>query len=269
MDGSLFVPQAFQNPETATAADYTDFLNSDFGSFAPSIATQYSLSAFNSTPYPPFYAVQQILTDYSFKCPARRALNRATQNGVPGWAYEFNRTLSCPWFPFISKQQLQTLGATHTAELPFVFGNLNNLPLPNGTCNLTAQDHSISEDLIYAWTSMAANGNPALPESLQWPGYNPSTSFGLIIGETVTTGPIDYSICPFWDKIYTAQLQNATMTSPATRNTSGTADPSTGSGTLGGPSATPSTFTGDSTSVRSSSTLWLAIGLAVLIVPYV
>jgi carboxylesterase type B len=125
----------------------TIFGSSKFiGSAAPLIAKAYSLSAFNSTPFPAFFAMEAIITDVSYKGPTYRALNLTVQNGVPAWTYLWNHTPSCTWFDFIPRQALTLLGATHTAEIPFVFGNLNNLPLPNGTCSSGAR-HQRHADL--------------------------------------------------------------------------------------------------------------------------
>lgn len=247
MDGALFVLNAFNDPGSATAADYASFLDSNFGSLAPLVARTYPLSDFESTPMPAFYAMETVYTDFSYKCPAWRGLNRAVQNALQTWTYVFNHTLSCPWLAELPEEALLLVGATHTAELPFVFGNINDLPAPHGTCNLTAQDRRLSKDLIEAWTMMAIHGNPGL----QWPAFTPSSSLGLTIGNATSAGEVDYSVCGFWEDIYAAQLHNASIT-----NNSSTVSTASGNMTAGGsiangtvpagasPSASPAPFTG-------------------------
>ena len=122
-----------------------------------------------------------------------------------------------------------------------------NLLLPNGTCNLNAEEQRISADLVSAWTAMAATGDPST-ESVEWPAYSPSTSLGLNILNSTTAGSIDFSMCEFWEPIYAAQLKNNTLDSMGSSNTTGAANGSVPSGT---PSAGvgPATFTGGVASV--------------------
>ena len=107
-------------------------------------------------------------------------------------------------------QALSLLGATHTAEIPFVFGNLDNFPLPNGNCSFNAAERSIGSQLIEAWTSMAASGTPNT-SSLQWPLFTANETQGINVNSTsVFAGDIDYSICAqLWDKIDAGILQNS------------------------------------------------------------
>ena len=214
-EGALFVLGQFQST-TITTAEYTTFLHDNFGSAAPLVAQAYPIAAFNSSPFPAFTAMAEIITDVSYFCPAYRALNLAVQNGIPAWTYLFNHTPSCAWFNFIPQQALELLGATHTAEIPFVFGNLDNLPLPNGTCNLTTSELDISDTLISAWTAMAATGNPSPDSGLQWPSYNTSHSLGVNIDNSTTVGVVDYTACKFWDTLDATVLNftagNATTT---------------------------------------------------------
>ena len=185
-----------------TPTEYKAFLHNNFGSAAPLVAQAYPISAFNSSPYPAFTAMSEIITDVSYFCPAHRALNLAVKNGVPAWTYLWNHTPSCSWSPSIPRQALQLLQATHTAEIPFVFGNLDKLPLPNGWCNLTAPEVEISATLISAWTAMAATGDPSASSGLQWPRYNPVGLVGINIGNsTITVGVVDYTVCKFWDTL--------------------------------------------------------------------
>ena len=107
-------------------------------------------------------------------------------------------------------QALSLLGATHTAEIPFVFGNLDNFPLPNGNCSFNAAERSIGSQLIEAWTSMAASRTPNT-SSLQWPLFTANETQGINVNSTsVFAGAIDYSVCAqLWDKIDAGILQNA------------------------------------------------------------
>ena len=238
-------------------ANYNTFLGNNFGSAASLVGNKYPLSAFNSTPFPAFYAIEAIVTDSSFKCPAWRALNRGLQNGVTTWTYRFAHTPTCPFVAQLPVLALPLAGATHIAEVPFVFGNVFNLLLPNGTCNLTAEEQRISADLVSAWTAMAATGDPST-DRVHWPAYNPSTSLGLNILNTTTARMIDYSVCEFWEPIYAAQLKNNSLGSMASSNATGVANGTVSSG-IPNSIAGPATFTGGATSVVVGSTFMYAL----------
>lgn len=238
------------------ASDYSSFLTSNFGPLAPRVAEAYPLSLFTSYPNPAYAAIEAVYTDYSYKCPAYRGLLQAVKNGVPTWTYEFNHTLSCTWVSTIPQQIVPILGPTHTEEIPLIFGNTDNLPLPNGTCNLNDQEKTLSKELIAAWTSMASAGNPGP----KWPAYEPSASRGIVINNVTTIKKIDYSACKFWEKIYAAELKNATASRTGYGNTTSngsTANPSSPSGR--GPSPSPSAFIGSASSVGHSPAVWVSM----------
>lgn len=50
----------------------------------------------------------------------------------------------------------------HTADIPFVFGNVDHLPLPNGTCNFTTAEKEILRTMISAWMAMMERGDPSI-----------------------------------------------------------------------------------------------------------
>jgi len=136
MEGTLFIASQFSNPATISATDYNTFLQSNFGSLGSLVAQYYPLS-FSKTPFPAFYAISIVITYNAYFCPTRRAL--ATLNSpMPVWDYFNAHTRTCGWDSGLSGPLLQFLGPTHTSEIPFMFGQLTNLPLPNGTCGFNA-----------------------------------------------------------------------------------------------------------------------------------
>jgi carboxylesterase type B len=107
------------------------------------------------------------------------------------------------------------LGTTHTAEIPFVFGNLDNSSLPNGTYNVTTSELDISDNMISAWTAMAATGDPSSGNGLQWPSYNASQLLGIDIDTSTTVGIINYTAWIQWYSI----LQQAMLPQPLDHQT--------------------------------------------------
>lgn len=222
-DGSLDVlSQYTTKSQNITEADYYEFLENSFGPLAGTVNETYPWSAFvAASPVPGFTAMTTVITDYAYKCPAYRALQKANANGINAWAYNFNHTPSCAWYSGIpdSAMVLKLLGATHTSEIPFVFGWTNGLPRPGGSCNFTKAEVTISKFMLEAWTSMAASGQPA--DSNVWPAWNAKDSKGITIDDSVTVISLNYSECEFWDKIQAGVLKlDTSLAANASRSAS-------------------------------------------------
>ncbi|KAL7928902.1 Carboxylesterase [Trichoderma chlorosporum] len=188
-----------------TEANYTDFL-SQWGPYSSSIAKTYPLSLFNatgSTSVAVMSAITHITTLVSYNCPAYKTLRAAK---APAYAYRFNRTLSCPWLvvggqSFPSADLAPFFGSTHTAEIPFVFGNMDDQPFGNGTCSASKQDRSLSASMIAAWTAMAESGNPST-KSVKWPRFDDHSNQGVYIQDSIASAELDFSECEYWDAIW-------------------------------------------------------------------
>jgi len=62
--------------------------------------------------------------------------------------------------------------AAHTAEIPFVFGNLGSNPALNPALTpASAQDVAMSKIMSAYWTNFAKTGNPNGGGSVNWPAY--------------------------------------------------------------------------------------------------
>lgn len=248
-DGSLDVLTHYGDSIVhITESDYEEFLSASFGPLAATIKKTYSWSAFEAaSPYPGFTAMTTIITDFAYKCPNYRALKIAANKGINAWAYSFNHTSSCAWGFDVpqSAEVLEILGATHTGEIPYVFGQTRELPRPDGNCSFTKAENAISDFMIEAWTSMAANGRPS--DSRQWPAWTLSGSEGITVNDVVISGPLDFSGCEFWDKMIVAASAldakaaanaSTSATSPTKGSpTSTTTVPTSGSNTFWTPGA--------------------------------
>jgi carboxylesterase type B len=197
-------------------ANYSSFLTANFGPAASIVAKQYPLTlpAFNSSKFPAFTAVSTIITQAQFLCPAYQALLKAQSNNIPVYTYLNSHVPSCQWLSSLAPPVIPFVGATHTSELPYVFGN----GYSNGNCTFSSQEKVISENLIAAWSAMASNGNPSVQGGLQWPQWNSTASMGVTIVNATTVGVVDYSPCAFWDMINNQYLN---FTSLGTNDTSG------------------------------------------------
>lgn len=199
----------------------------------------YPLSSFNASSvvspipgYAPFYALAKIVTDAQFMCGTRRVLDITTQAQIPTFAYFDAHIPKCSWEVTIPAADLKPLGASHASELQYVWNQTVDLPPPKGNCSQTPQEREISQVLATAWTAMAKNVKPGDVNGSAWPLYSVTNTQGLLVSNSTSVGPINYTICDeLWDPYTLALLQNATNA------TSGTATSSGGSG-VSGPTST-------------------------------
>ena len=216
-------------PQEITPAVYQAYLNSTYGAAASLVAAQYPVSKFNSTPFPAFYALVQVHTETNFWCSALSGLTRAGSKGIPVWTYRWGQAPTCPWYTNFGAEVLPVFGAAHTAEIPFVFANVNK-PLVHPECTFTDAEKSLSAQIVSFWTSMAANGSPGSG----WPAFSPQTNAGINIvngSSSVTPGTVDYSVCGFWSQVAAVVAGNSSSSSSPSAS-------STASGTEGAPVAT-------------------------------
>lgn len=218
-EGTLFILSQYQaNALTLNSTDYDGFLTSRFGPLAQRVNQTYPLSNYTgSSGGPVLAAMSAVMTHSQFRCPTRRFVRQADQDGVPVWTYSFNHTLTCPWYDIIPTYALGLLASTHTAEIPFVFNGTTGMPKPNGTCSLSAGEVALAAKMLGAWDSMAAGASPGG----DWPRYNSSGSAGVnVVGDDFTIGTVDYSMCDFWDAIL-AETANGTSGGGANGTSSG------------------------------------------------
>ncbi|KAI1767034.1 alpha/beta-hydrolase [Hypoxylon sp. FL1150] len=201
-EGSLFVLGYYQAAAVLgrlSESDYDDFLTYNFGPLAGRVNETYSVaSVFNGSVTS---AITTILTEVSYQCPSYRALAQAEKNGIPVWSYRFDHAPSCSWYQNIDAEYLPLLGVTHTSEIPFVFNFTSSMPPPDGNCTFTASEQSMSHAMSRAWTNMAASGSPDTEDV--WPAWTSAESNGVVFGDAMEVGVVDYASCAFWDEINT------------------------------------------------------------------
>lgn len=208
-ENTLFVVPFYRTSGwPVTEHNYSQFLEL-WGPFASSIGQKYPLSRFNTTgsiEEAVIRAVTHVTTTISYTCQSYKTLSAAFSAGASAFAYRFNKTPSCPWLvadgePLPNSQDRRIYGAAHTSELPYVFSNLDNLPLGEGSCNASMSERHLSELLVAAWTSMASGGDPSNHRQ-KWPKFDPCEARGLYIQESLEESTLDYSECQFWQEIW-------------------------------------------------------------------
>jgi para-nitrobenzyl esterase len=117
--------------------------------------------------------------DTSFRCPAVEQLAWHAAAGNPAYQYEFARV----------SPGREAYGAIHSAELPYVFGNLDRplvIPgLPPQVAN--AVDAQVSAAMQQYWTNFAKAGDPNGGQLPVWPKFDTSTRAYI---QFLDTGPV-------------------------------------------------------------------------------
>lgn len=155
-EGTLFAAEF----PVSTVAAYQRRLAMLFGSRAGDAEKLFPAS----TPRQVRAQVANLVTVLAFAAPARRMVRDVARVGGHAWLYHFTR---------VPPTMLgASLGATHAAELPYVFGTLRRRD---------PTDVAISNRMQDAWVRFARSGNPGPG----WPQYSIDGDQDLVFGDTV------------------------------------------------------------------------------------
>ena len=132
-------------------------------------------------------ALNDVITEGVFACNARRVARTVSAQNVPVFLYQMRHPLDHP--------VAHALGATHSVELFFVWGNTD---LGIG---ISEAERPLSRRFMQAWGRFAAAGDPSGPE-LSWPRYSLERDPHLVfdLESSVGTG-LAQEACDFWDEI--------------------------------------------------------------------
>ncbi|HKE14721.1 MAG TPA: carboxylesterase family protein [Kofleriaceae bacterium] len=181
-EGTLFHIGA--TPVTS-AEELLAALERRFGAAAAStIAAAYPLADFES----PDAALQRITGDAGLVCPTHDTARRAAAAGRDVWMYNFDYPLPIPGLEF--------LGATHGAEIAFVFGSVEG-----------AEQDVVGDPIRQYWSRFAAAGDPNGGKSLAWPAFAPEADARMNFSTELQVVP-DFRAapCAMWRSLYDAQF---------------------------------------------------------------
>jgi para-nitrobenzyl esterase len=153
-----------------TREELSKAVNAMYGPFASRAFALYTSSAPD-----PLYGNSgaQWVVDTMYRCPVVVQLNWHAAAGGTGYEYQFDR----------AAPGREAVGATHGAEVSYVFGNLFN----NGGTNYAETDRQISAAMQRYWTNFAKSGDPNGGDLPKWPKYD-ATARGYI--EFTDGGPV-------------------------------------------------------------------------------
>jgi para-nitrobenzyl esterase len=101
----------------------------------------------------------QFLSDLIFRCPTSLVALWQSAAGRPVWRYQFSRT------PIGHEAE----GAAHSAELPYVFGEMKPNPLGK---EYNEADRRISSEMQRYWVNFATTGDPNGAGLTTWAHYD-------------------------------------------------------------------------------------------------
>ena len=177
-EGTLFhigaTPVADEN-------EYLAALGRRFGeTLAAGIATVYPVEEFKT----PDDALQRVTGDTGLVCGTHDTARRAAAAGLDVWMYNFALPIPIP--------ALASLGATHGAEIAFVFGSVDG-----------PEQATVGEPIRGYWTRLAATGDPNGDGAVPWPAFS-ATADARMNFNTVLTVVEDFRAtqCEFWRGVY-------------------------------------------------------------------
>jgi para-nitrobenzyl esterase len=135
-------------------------------------------------------ATERALGDGVFVCPSRRLARAYAKAGDAAYLYHF--TYKSP------SAAIPNLGAFHSSELPFLFGNPSQL-LPDA---LTAAETPLSAAMMGYWGRLAAAGDPNGGGAPAFPAYDAAKDGSLVLDLTIAPeAGLAKADCDFWDAL--------------------------------------------------------------------
>jgi para-nitrobenzyl esterase len=150
-EGTLFF---LTTPPVETEEEYLDALEARYGDRADEVAALYPADEFDT----PNDALIRAFGDSFLVCGTYDTARRAAAGGADVYLYNFDWPVLVDILP--------QLGATHGAEIAFVFGSAS-APTP--------QDAAVGMSMQGYWSRFARAGDPNGDDALEWPRYDDAT----------------------------------------------------------------------------------------------
>jgi para-nitrobenzyl esterase len=143
-EGNLFVYPPLAETAPATASDIRCAVKKTFGEKVGEKVLQV-YPAVDEAGVDNRLIASQIFGAVTFHCDNRRVAQALSKAGVAPWLYSFNRQSSCSVFQ----------GATHGAEISYVFGNPHASFLNNTACEVSSLDIALSNKVSGMWANFS------------------------------------------------------------------------------------------------------------------
>jgi para-nitrobenzyl esterase len=167
-----------------TQDEYLAALRDQFGDLADQVADVYPADSFAS----PQAALVRAFGDAILVCPTYDSARRAAAGGADVYLYNFARPIPLPQLAGLH------LGATHGAEIAYVFGSVDPP---------TEIDRQIAAAMQGYWTRLAASGDPNGGDAVVWPRYADASDERLNLdAEISAVSGFRRTECEFWWGVY-------------------------------------------------------------------
>jgi para-nitrobenzyl esterase len=133
---------------------------------------------------------RRVATEAGFEGTARHCAQTFGKMGVPTWIYDYARVH--PYAPGVkfADHNPATVGAYHTADIPYWFGTQDAYNRFRPTRVWTAWDRQLSGMMMDALIAFAATGKPTA-KGLDWPVWRAGVETKVEFGNVVRTVPLD------------------------------------------------------------------------------
>lgn len=191
-EGRLFVGLAFNVnfagvvPHPIPPEEWADHVDSYFGAnVGAEVKARYPLAAFPD----PGAALGQAIGDAVLACPAVNSAPVIARH-APVFLYQFEHEPN----PFILTMQDITLGAFHSAELPYVFAG----PVQSsGAIVFSPAEQQLSDTIVGAWARFATRGRPS-GGGLDWPRLDRRARYLILDTPTAIGTHLNQALCDYW-----------------------------------------------------------------------
>lgn len=164
--------------------DYAALMDGMFFGKGSEIVAQYPASAYGDSLSK---AAAAAVGDGFFSCPTRRTARALAAGGAPVFLYHFTNA---------PQSILGDLGAFHSAEVPFVFGN-SYIGI-----SLDEQQQALSKTMRGYWLGLAKSGDPNGGGAPTWPKYDAAMDQNIVLDLTISTqAGLKKAACDFWDSL--------------------------------------------------------------------
>lgn len=182
-EGTLFTTMATITSQAELEGAITASLNVP----VEKVIEHYPLSDFEDEESPYLAAFARIVGDARLVCSTFDSATRFAQTGAPTYMYNFDIPANVPG-----------LGATHGAELVYVFGTSDTLD---------DDQRAAAKRIRTYWANFAKNGDPNGGDLLEWPAFgddNVRLNLGL---KDKVVEDFRASQCEFWRSVYDARFE--------------------------------------------------------------
>lgn len=151
----------------ASTQAYRDYIKSIFGKSAGKVFAMFPAAKAGEVRG----AFNAFLTVAGFSEPARFVAGAQGKKGCKAFLYQFTRVPGTA--------MAQKLGAYHSIELAYVFGNLK------GEAGYSEDDIKLANAIKDYWTNFAKTGDPNGPGLPRWPAYNGKADENIEFGNKI------------------------------------------------------------------------------------